>query len=101
MMKKKILSLVVVMAMLLSFMPVIAQAETSGECGENLICSVFLILVAFASYRYIVRPWNIYYLWFIFRHIKFFIFFFCYFKLSASERNFFSLNISFVRYSPL
>ena len=36
MMKKKILSLVVVMAMLLSFMPVIAQAETSGECGENL-----------------------------------------------------------------
>ncbi|MCI5604871.1 MAG: leucine-rich repeat domain-containing protein [Clostridia bacterium] len=36
MMKKKILSLAVVMAMLLSFMPVIAQAETSGECGENL-----------------------------------------------------------------
>ena len=35
-MKKKILSLVVVMAMLLSFMPVIAQAETSGECGDNL-----------------------------------------------------------------
>ena len=36
MMKKKILSLVVVMAMMLSFMPVIAQAETSGECGANL-----------------------------------------------------------------
>ena len=35
-MKKKILSLVVVMAMLLSFMPVIAQAATSGECGDNL-----------------------------------------------------------------
>ena len=36
MMKKRILSLVVVMAMLLSFMPVIAQAATSGECGDNL-----------------------------------------------------------------
>ena len=35
-MRKKILSLVVVMAMLLSFMPVIAQAATSGECGDNL-----------------------------------------------------------------
>ena len=35
-MKKKILSLVVVMAMMLSFMPVIAQAATSGECGDNL-----------------------------------------------------------------
>ena len=62
MMRKRILSLAVVMAMLLSFMPVIAQAVTSGECGDNLTCSVFLILVAFASYRYIVRPWNIYYL---------------------------------------
>ena len=36
MMKKKILSLAVVMAMLLSFMPVIAQAATSGTCGANL-----------------------------------------------------------------
>ena len=36
MMKKKILSLVVVMAMLLSFMPVIAPAATSGVCGDNL-----------------------------------------------------------------
>ncbi len=35
-MKKRILSLVVVMTMLLSFMPVIARAATSGECGDNL-----------------------------------------------------------------
>ena len=35
-MKKKILSLAVVMAMLLSFMPVIAQAAASGKCGANL-----------------------------------------------------------------
>ena len=36
MMKKRILSLVVVMTMMLSFMPVIAQAATSGTCGDNL-----------------------------------------------------------------
>lgn len=36
-MKRKILSLMVVLAMLSAFMPVIASAETSGTCGENLI----------------------------------------------------------------
>ena len=41
-----------------------------------LIFSVFLIRVAFSSHCDIVCPWNIYYLRFIFHHIKFFIFFF-------------------------
>lgn len=35
-MKKRILSLVIVMVMIISFMPVIARAATSGTCGENL-----------------------------------------------------------------
>ena len=35
-MKKKILSFVLVLSMLCAFMPVIAVAETSGTCGDNV-----------------------------------------------------------------
>lgn len=36
-MKKKILSIILVLSMLCAFMPVIAIAETSGTCGDNVI----------------------------------------------------------------
>lgn len=36
-MKKKILSFVLVLSMLCAFMPVIAVAETSGTCGDNVL----------------------------------------------------------------
>ena len=35
-MKKKVVSLTLVLCMLLSFMPIIASAATSGTCGDNL-----------------------------------------------------------------
>ena len=35
-MKKKVVSLTLVLCMLLSFMPIIASAATSGTCGSNL-----------------------------------------------------------------
>ena len=35
-MKKKVISLTLVLCMLLSFMPIIASAATSGTCGDNL-----------------------------------------------------------------
>ena len=35
-MKKKVISLTLVLCMLLSFMPIIANAATSGTCGDNL-----------------------------------------------------------------
>lgn len=36
-MNKRILSLLLVMVMTISFTPIISHAETSGTCGENLI----------------------------------------------------------------
>ena len=35
-MKKRILSMVLALSMLISFMPIIASAATSGTCGDNL-----------------------------------------------------------------
>ena len=35
-MKKKILSFMLALTMITAFMPIIASAETSGTCGENL-----------------------------------------------------------------
>ena len=35
-MKKRILSVVLVLSMMVSFMPIIASAATSGTCGDNL-----------------------------------------------------------------
>ena len=35
-MKKKVISLTLVLCMLLSFMPIIASAATSGTCGKNV-----------------------------------------------------------------
>ena len=34
-MKKRILSMVLALSMLISFMPIIASAATSGTCGDN------------------------------------------------------------------
>ena len=39
-MKKRLVSLLAVMTMLLSFMPVIARAATSGTCGDNLTWTI-------------------------------------------------------------
>ena len=35
-MKKKILSVIIVMSMLCAFLPVMVNAATNGTCGENL-----------------------------------------------------------------
>ncbi len=35
-MKKKLLSVILVLSMLCAFMPVVSSAATSGNCGENL-----------------------------------------------------------------
>lgn len=39
-MKKRILSLLVVMVMMCSFVPIIARADTSGNCGDNLTWNI-------------------------------------------------------------
>ena len=35
-MKKRILSMMLALSMMVSFMPIIASAATSGTCGDNL-----------------------------------------------------------------
>ena len=39
-MKKKFLSILLILSMLLSFMPVIVIAKMSGTCGDNLTWSL-------------------------------------------------------------